>query len=267
MKEGMILAGDGCPIAYRIDGPETAPVLCLSNSLGTAMAMWAPQMPAFTQRFQVLRYDNRGHGKSASPAGAYSMDRLGRDVIELLDQLAIERVHFCGLSLGGMIGQWLGVRAPERLHRLVLANSSSFMGPPSAWDDRIDSVLRDGMTGLAGASVARWFSKAFRDAAPDQLADVKAMLLATDPQGYAGVCAAIRDMDMRRSVSLIPVPTLVIGGSLDPATPLPESEDLAARISGARLAILPAAHLSNTECPDAFAHAVLDFLDGKPACS
>ncbi|MGE4410014.1 MAG: 3-oxoadipate enol-lactonase [Sphingobium sp.] len=255
-----ITTGDGCRIACRFDGPEGAPVLLLSNSLGTDMGMWAPQMAAWTQYFRVLRYDQRGHGASDAPAGAYSMDRLGRDVIELLDALMIEKVDFCGLSLGGMTGQWLGIREPSRLRRMVLANSSSFMGPPSAWDSRIIAVLDKGMAPLAQASVERWFTPAFAATATDAIAPIGAMLQATSPAGYAGCCAAIRDMDMRRMVPLITTPTLVIGGSEDPATPPPHSETLAGAIDGAELMMLKAAHLSNVELPDAFATAVSGFL-------
>lgn len=257
---GHIMTGDGCRIAWRFDGPADAPVLLLSNSLGTNSDMWAPQMAAWTERFRVLRYDQRGHGQSDAPPGGYSMDRLGRDVTELLDALGIWTVDFCGLSLGGMVGQWLGIREPGRLRRLVLANTSGFMGPSTAWDARTDLVRREGMAPLAQASVERWFTQGFQTSDPAAIAPIGAMLQATDPQGYAGSCAAIRDMDMRRAGTLITVPTLVIAGEQDPATPLPHSEALATVIEGARLVRLPAAHLSNVECPEAFGQEVLAFL-------
>jgi 3-oxoadipate enol-lactonase len=261
MTQGTIDMGDGCKIAFRLDGAEDAPVLLLSNSLGTKMAMWEPQMAAFTTRYRVLRYDIRGHGASDTPDGAYSLDRLGRDVIALLDALGIAQVDYCGLSLGGMVGQWLGIREPARLRRLILANTSAFMGPPGAWDDRIALVRREGMAPVSQASVERWFTPDFRagDGA-DAIAAIEVMLLDIDPRGYAGCCAAIRDMDMRRTVARIDVPTLVIGGTLDPATPPPHSEALATAIDGARLIMLPAAHLSSVERPDEFSAACLDFL-------
>ncbi len=255
-----IVTGDGCRIAWRYDGPADAPVLLLSNSLGTDMSMWEPQMAAWTASYRVLRYDQRGHGASDAPAGAYSLDRLGRDVVELLDALELENVDFCGLSLGGMTGQWLGIREPRRLRRLILANTSSFMGPPANWDARIATVHRDGVAPLAEASIERWFTSRFAAAAPAALAPIAAVLGATSPAGYAGCCAAIRDMDMRRTARLIETPTLVIGGALDPATPPPHSEALADAITGAILVMLEAAHLSNVEQPDAFTQAVLDFL-------
>ena len=254
------MTDDGCRIAYRFDGPEDAPVLLLSNSLGTTMAMWAPQMAAFTARFRVLRYDSRGHGQSDSPAGGYSMDRLGRDAVQLLDALNLETVDFCGLSKGGMIGQWLGVRAPERLRKLILANTSAYMGPPSGWQSRIDGVLANGMAPLAEASIARWFTPDFPGAAPDAVAPIRAMLTACDPQGYVGCCAAIRDMDMRPTTTLIPSPTLVIAGSQDPSTSVADGRRLAETVKNGRLVEIDAAHLSNVERPDDFAVAVLGFL-------
>ncbi|WP_157218078.1 3-oxoadipate enol-lactonase [Flavisphingomonas formosensis] len=259
-----ILTGDGCRIAYRFDGPADAPVLLLSNSLGTAMAMWEPQMAALTRDFCVLRYDSRGHGASDAPTGAYSIDRLGRDVVELLDALAIDRVTFCGLSKGGMVGQWMGLRASERLDRLILCNTSSYMGPPSGWDARIRTVLADGMAAMTDAVLERWFTPEFQERAPDAVAPVRAMLLATRPHGYAGCCAAIRDMDMRRYLPLIATPTLVIAGSHDPATPLDHSEALVEGIPDASLIVLPAAHLSSVECASEFTEAVRVFRWHNP---
>lgn len=260
MRPATITVGDGCRLAWRMDGAADRPVLLLANSLGTDLGMWDAQLDAFAAHFRVLRYDSRGHGASDAPAGAYGMDRLGRDVVELLDALSIERVHVCGVSLGGMLGQWLGIRAPERVDRLALCNTSSYMGPPAGWDARIRQVLADGLAGIAEASAQRWFTPAFptRDAAAVQR--IRDTLLGLDPVGYAGCCAAIRDMDMRRAVRLIERPTLVLGGLHDPATPPQHSEQLAASVAQARLQMLPAAHLSNVECPEAFNQAVLSFL-------
>jgi 3-oxoadipate enol-lactonase len=255
-----ITTGDGCRIAYRFDGTEDGPVLLLSNSLGTSMAMWEPQMAAFASRCRVLRYDSRGHGASDAPVGAYSMDRLGRDVLELLDALGLETVDFCGLSLGGMVGQWLGIRAPHRLRRLILANTSAYMGPPAGWDSRIAMVRGDGMAKLADASIARWFTPDFPAGHAKAVEPIRQMLLATDPAGYIGCCAAIRDMDMRRLAQLIAIPTLLIGGSQDPATPVEDSAYLLRQLKSADLVTLSGAHLSNVECPTAFAEACLEFL-------
>ena len=259
MSNDFIRTGDGCRIAYRVDGADGAPFLILANSLGTAMAMWDAQMCHFAAHFRVVRYDSRGHGRSDAPAGGYSIDRLGRDVIELADELGIDRFHFCGLSKGGMVGQWLGWRVPERLERLVLANTSPFMGPPSDWDNRIRTVLASGMGIMTEAVLERWFTPGFRADPSPELEAVRTMLLATKPQGYAGCCAAIRDMDQRAVLALIDTATLVIAGDADPATPIEHSHMLANGIRGATLRVLPAAHLSNVEQPEAFAEAVLGF--------
>jgi 3-oxoadipate enol-lactonase len=251
---------DDCRIRYHFDGPEAAPVLLLSNSLGTNLDMWAAQIPAFARHFRVLRYDSRGHGGSGVPAGPYSIERLGRDAVGLLDALGIARAHFCGLSKGGMVGQWLGVNAPEHLDRLILANTTAYMGPASAWDARITAVATKGMAGIIDGVVERWFTPRFRASDAPAVDRIRAMLLATDPTGYAGCCAAIRDMDQRPSIARIPVPTLVIGGTEDPATPPAASEEIAGLVPGARLHMLPAAHLSNVEQPGLFTKTVLDFL-------
>lgn len=254
---------DGCKIFFRLDGAEGAPVVMLSNSLGTDMSMWDPQMASLTRNFRVLRYDSRGHGRSGSPSGAYSMDRLGQDAVALLDYLALECVHFCGLSKGGMVGQWLGVRAPERIKRLVLANTSAYMGPPSNWQARIEGVLQQGMTLVADASLTRWFTAEFIDRAPKAITPVRDTLLACDVGGYSGCCAAIRDMDMRPTAKLIAPPTLVIAGAQDPSTSVEDGQWLVDQIKDGRLCVLDAAHLSNVECPEAFSAAILDFFSEK----
>ncbi|MBB5686339.1 3-oxoadipate enol-lactonase [Sphingobium boeckii] len=259
MSNDMVTMGDGCRIAYRFDGAPHAPVLMLSNSLGTAMAMWDVQMPGFRENFRVLRYDSRGHGLSDAPAGAYSVDRLSRDAIELLDALEIERVTFCGLSKGGMVGQWLGWRAPERLERLILANTSAYMGPPESWDERIRVISTSGTAAIADSVLQRWFRSNFLLHSADAIAPIRSMLLSTPAHGYAGCCAAIRDMDQRMVAKLIAVPTLVIAGTEDPATPISHAEFLADNIPGATLAVLEAAHLSNIEQPKAFERKIIEF--------
>jgi 3-oxoadipate enol-lactonase len=251
---------DGCRIAVRIDGALDRPPLLLSNSLGTTHRMWDAQMPALIEAFRVIRYDSRGHGQSDAPPGDYSIARLAADALAVLDSLHIETAEFVGLSKGGMVGQWLGAHAPERLTRLVLANTAAWLGPAQAWQSRIETVMRDGMGAITEAVLERWFTPGFRDQAPEAVAPVRDMLLATAPQGYAGCCAAIRDMDQRESLQAIRVPTLVIGGLQDPATLPAKAEEIAAGVADSRLVMLDAAHLSNIEQPRAFTAALLDFL-------
>ncbi|MFN7323709.1 MAG: 3-oxoadipate enol-lactonase [Sphingomonadales bacterium] len=264
MTVSSFLADDGCRIAYRYQPKAGKPVLVLSPSLGTAMALFDLQLPALESAFSVLCYDPRGHGASDVPQGACSMDRLGRDVLNLLDHLQVERAHFAGVSLGGMTGQWLGYRAPERIGALILANTSACMGPPSGWTDRINLVLQSGMAVMVEAVLERWFTANFRTSGTTAIQPVRAMLEATAPQGYAGCCAAIRDMDLRPTASLISCPSLVIAGLQDPATPPAHAEFLARTIPGAKLVELDAAHLSNVELPDQFSAAVVDFLGDQP---
>jgi 3-oxoadipate enol-lactonase len=257
--------GDGCSLAYRLDPPSSRPVLVLSNSLGTTMDMWAPQIAPFSAHFRVLQYDSRGHGRSLAPPGGYSLDRLGRDLLELMDGLGIASAAFCGVSMGGMVGQWLGWRAPERVRALALCNTSAYMGPPSSWDERIAAVRAGGMAAVASGVADRWFTPAFRAASPDRVQAICSVLLQTDPVGYVGCCAAIRDMDQRRTAGLIAAPTLVLAGAADPATPVEHAQELAAAIGDAELRVVQAAHLSNVEAPAAFNDEVLGFLR-RTAC-
>lgn len=258
--EGAFTTIDGCRIAWRLDGAQDAPVLILSNSLGAALTMWDDQVAQLGQSFKLLRYDTRGHGGSASMVGDYSLDRLGRDVIALMDHLEIRTAHFCGLSLGGMTGQWLAVHAADRISRLAVANSSAYMGPSMAWQQRIAKVREEGMAEIAQAVLDRWFTPPFLASNALGVDRARTQLLATSPVGYAGCCAAIRDMDLRPIIRLIAIPTLVIAGAKDPATPPEHAEQICSSITGARLAIVEAAHLSNVEQPQAFNRAVLDFL-------
>jgi 3-oxoadipate enol-lactonase len=254
-------AGDGCRIAYRWDGSEALPVLLLSNSIATTHRMWDGEIGELSKAFRVLRYDTRGHGESDAPAGAYSLDRLGRDVIELLDALGIDKVHFCGLSLGGFVGQWLGFRAPERLHSLVLSNTSPYLGPALQWDQLINRVIeaRD-MAAMAEMFMGNWFPPSMRAQQPTLIDQFRAAAAATPPEGLAGCFAVVRDADLRRTNSLIVTPTLVIGGRDDTVTLASHSEQIAQAIAGARLAILPGVHLLNVELSGDFTGKVLGFL-------
>ncbi len=251
---------ENATIHYETSGPDGAPWLILSNSLGTNLGMWDAQEARLSERYRVLRYDQRGHGHSSAPAGEYTMDQLGRDVVALMDWVGIEQAHFCGLSMGGMTGMWLGVHAAHRIDRLVLANTSAMMPPKDLWDGRIRTVTEKGMEAVADAVVERWFTPEFQERDPDEVARIRGMILATHPAGYAGCCAAIRDMDQREDIRAITLPTLVISGSKDPATPPGMSEEIVGHVGHARMVSLEAAHLSNIEQPDGFNEALLAFL-------
>jgi 3-oxoadipate enol-lactonase len=232
----------------------------LSNSLGTNLEMWAPQMDALASRYRVLRYDSRGHGQSAVTPGPYTVAGLARDALGLLDALRLDRVLFCGLSLGGMVGQWLGANVPQRIARLALCNTAAHMDAADAYNARIDAVVRGGMTSVVDAVIARWYTPAFIAAAPDAIATTRAMLLATPAAGYVASCAAVRDMDQRAEVASITVPTLVIAGTHDGSTPAADGRAVADAIPGARFVELDAAHLSNWEQSEQFTQALLGFL-------
>ncbi len=247
-------------LRYRVDGAAAAPVLVLSNSLGTDLAMWDRQVAALSRSFRILRYDTRGHGASLVSPGPYTIELLARDVLSMLDRLEIERVHFCGLSLGGMAGIWLAANEPARVDKLVLANTTAYAAPASAWDARIAAVRERGMAGISEAVVQRWFTPAFCQRSPAAVAAVRNTLLATSPQAYIASCEAIRDMDQRGSLSSIRTQSLVIAGTDDPATPPTMCRTLAEAIDGARWLELPAAHLSNIEAAEAFDEAVAEFL-------
>lgn len=255
-----VQAGDGCRIFYEMEGPATASVVLLSNSLGTTLEMWQPQMAALTRHYRVLRYDSRGHGRSDAPSGPYTIARLGQDALELLDALGLERVAFCGLSMGGMVGQWLGIRAGERLTRLVLANTSAQIGAPEIWNQRIATVETQGMAAIVPSVIDRWFTKGFQERAPEAVARIAVMLRAARPDGYTACCAAVRDMDQREALHAIRVPVLVVAGRHDEATPPEHARLIAGRIPNAELVELEAAHLSNVEAAEAFDAALLDFL-------
>lgn len=237
-----------------------APVLVLSNSLGTDLSMWEPQMADLTGRFRVLRYDTRGHGQSSVTAGDYTIEQLGHDVLDLLDTLKLDRVHFCGLSMGGAIGIWLGVNAPQRLHRLVLCNTAARIGTREMWDARIATVRKEGMKPVAAAVIQRWFTPEFRASFPEPVAKAQAMIETSPPAGYAACCAAIRDMDQQDTVGQIKVPALIIYGRKDPVTPSADADFLNDRIAGSVKVGLDAAHLSNVEQAVAFTDAVSSFL-------
>ena len=250
-----------CRLFYRLEGSAGQPVLVLSHSIGADHGMWAPQIADLLPHFQVLRYDTRGHGASDAPKGEYSIELLARDVLGLTDALGIHKFAFCGLSLGGAIGQWLGLHTADRLTELVLANTSPQFGPRSNWETRIKMVSEGGMKAIVDMAMQRFFSPETVASGDVYANSVKSVLLGTDPLGYIGCCAAIRDVDNRELLRQIKAPTLVIVGDRDVSTPWEGCGELLARdIPKARAVRLPVAHLSNIERPRSFTVALLEFL-------
>lgn len=240
-----------CAVHHTFAGPEEAGVVVLSNSLGTTLEMWEPQAAVLARDLRVLRYDMRGHGRSPVPETPYSIADLGADLVALLDRHGIERASLCGVSLGGMVSMWAAAHAPERVDRLVLCSTSAIMGPPESWTERAALVRREGMAAVADTVVARWFTPGFTAARPDVVAAIRAQLASTPPEGYAGCCEAIKDMDQRPDLPSITAPTLVIAAGGDPSTPPAHARTIAGLIPGARLEVLDrGAHLVNVEEPD-----------------
>jgi len=246
---------------HLISGPEDAPPLVLSNSLGATLEMWDPQHDLLAKRFRVIRYDTRGHGGSDIPPGPYTIDDVGTDVVELLDQLGLERAHFAGLSLGGMTGIWLGANRPDRIEKLVLLCTSEKLGPPEMWADRANTVRERGTSAIVDTTLERWFTDGYRNRF--DLSAVRAMFESVDDDGYANCCAVIQHMDQTAALSSITAPTLVIAGAQDPATPPDHAERIVAAIEGARLEVLdPGAHLVNVERPEAVTELIIEHLEG-----
>jgi 3-oxoadipate enol-lactonase len=251
---------EGIRLHYQVTGDSSLPVLVLSNSLGANLSMWDPQLLALAPHFRVVSYDSRGHGQSSAPAGPYAIDDLGRDVLRLLDVLEIERASLCGISMGGVVGQWLGIHAGDRLHKLVLANTAAKIGVPDVWNARIELVLREGLDPVIPGTLERWFTPDFHAAHPEAIQATDAILRRTNVPAYAACCAAIRDADFRTSLSAIVAPTLVLTGTHDPVTTPEDGRFLAGNIRTASYVQLNAAHLSNVEAASAFNAALLEFL-------
>jgi 3-oxoadipate enol-lactonase len=248
-------------VASSVDGAQGAPVVVLSNSLGSTPAMWDGQFAALAERLRVVRYDHRGHGRSPVPPGPYELADLGADVVALLDRLGLERVHWCGLSLGGMVGMWMAIHAPERIDRLVLCCTSAKLGPPELWADRAATVRAHGVDAIADAAIERWLSPAFVAREPEIAARVRAMLAGTPAEGYAACCGVIERMDQTAQLCAIRAPTLVISAADDPATPPEHGALIASSIPGARFEVVAdARHLATVEQPDAMTALILGHL-------
>lgn len=245
------------------EGPSDGEVVVLSGSIGSDLRMWEPQVGPLTEAgYRVVRYDHRGHGRTPVPDGPCSLADLGGDVVELLDELGVERAHVVGVSLGGMTGLWLGAHRPERVRGLVVCCTSAKLGTPESWAARAQTARTEGMTAVADASIGRWFTDAWSRANPERARFYHRMTASVPAEGYAACCAAIGGMDLRDGLPGIIAPTLVVAGADDPATPPDEhGRPLAAAIPGARFELVEgAAHLGSVERPELFTHLILDHL-------
>jgi 3-oxoadipate enol-lactonase len=257
-----IRAGD-ITVHYLIEGPENAPVVMLSNSLGTSLAVWDAQAAALRQKYRVVRYDTRGHGLTdVTPVGTsgYTMDQLADDAAALIKVLGLKRVHFCGLSIGGMLGQRLAAKAPELLASLILCDTAPYMNP-HVWDERIAAIRQGGIEVTAEATMDRWFTKRFHQAQPDAVKGIRNMLVRTPAEGYIGCAYAIRNMDLRADDARIIAPTLIVVGEEDPATTVSAAREMNTAIKGSKLVIIPqSAHIVTLEQPAALNRALGEFL-------
>jgi 3-oxoadipate enol-lactonase len=245
---------------HVLEGPEDAPVLILSNSLGTTLSMWDDQASVLRERFRLLRYDQRGHGDSPVPSGPYKIEDLGLDLLALLDRLGIEHASFCGLSIGGLVGMWLASEAPERVGRMVLCCTAPRFDP-EMYDARASKVRAEGVGSIADTVLERWFTPEFRAARPETVEWAGSMLRGTPAEGYAGCCEVLRDTDVRGRLGEIRAPTLVIAGAEDPAATVDQAEEIHASIPETRLTVVEAAHLANVEQPEAVTREILEHLE------
>lgn len=254
------LALDRHRLHYRIDGPDDAPWLTFCNSLGTDLSMWQPQVDALSARFRILRYDRRGHGQSSAPPGPYDIDALGADVLALWDHLGVERSHFCGLSIGGLTGQWLGVNASGRLHSLTVAATAAKIGTADTWQARIAQVGQGGLAPLRAGTAERWFTPAFAATHAAQVDDILQRFEATTVAGYVGCCHAVATADFRDQLGRIAVRTLAIAGDDDPVCPVADLQQIAEGVQHGRALTVPGRHICNLESPAAFTAALVAHL-------
>lgn len=254
-----MIDADGCPINVAIDGRESGPTIVFSNSLGTTHKMWEPQLAALGSQYRIIRYDRRGHGQSGT-AGPYSFERFGRDVLAILDALNIRTAHWCGLSMGGMVGQWLGANASERFDKIVLANTTCYFPDPSRFQDRIKAVQQNGIASIADQVIPSWLTADFREREPAITAQVRQMLVSTPADGYIGCCEAICQLDQRDLLPKISRPVLIVAGRQDMSTTVEQAEFMRKAIPNANLTLLDAAHISNIEQAHAFSDALAGFF-------
>lgn len=255
------LQTNGINLHYCIDGPDDAPTVLLSNSIGTDLSTWDGVVDQLKLKYRVIRYDSRGHGKTDAPSGPYTIAMLSTDVLGILDQLGLEKVHFCGLSLGGMVGMWLATNASNRIDKLILCNTAAFVPPPEGWDARADAVRDGGMQAIIPAVLERWLSQDFQEREPEAVKRLVQMVQASPAAGYIGSCAAIRDMDQRMTIQSITASTLVIAGAKDIATTPDGLRFIAARlVNKASYAEIDCGHMSCLENPAQLGEEIKKFL-------
>jgi 3-oxoadipate enol-lactonase / 4-carboxymuconolactone decarboxylase len=247
---------------YKLEGTPNSPVLIFSNSLGSDMRMWEGLVPFLLPYFKVLRYDSRGHGQSPDFEAnqSHAIAELGKDVLALMDKLKIEKAYFCGLSMGGLIGQWLGINHPEKFIKIAISNTGAKIGDDERWNGRIKTITDSGFESIVDDMMGRWFTPDF---SPSKVAEIKSMFLSNNVSGYSHCCEAVRDADFRTSLGNLTIDTLVITGNEDPVTSVEQAEFLNANIKKSKLKILPARHLSSTELPKEFSNLLIDFFVGE----
>lgn len=249
------------PLNYATFGDSSYPALIFSNSLGTNYHMWQPQIDALQNDYFIICYDTRGHGKSSAPAGPYSLDQLGQDVINLLDHLNIDKAFFCGISMGGMTGQWLAINQPDRFYHLMLCNTAAKIGNEAAWTERAQLVREQGLAPIAATAASRWFTADFIDNYPEVVKSLSGALAAGGSEGYASCCEALSTADTRAQLKNIRIPVTVVAGSEDPVTTVADGQYMVDHIPNAKLAIIDASHISNIEQPEVFNQYVRQYLN------
>ena len=243
-------------INYQTFGDASQPAIIFSNSLGTQLNMWQPQISFFEKKFYVICYDTRGHGASSAPQGPYSIEQLGTDVIHLLDHLNIKKASFCGISMGGLTGQWLAIHHPERFNHVIVCNTAAKIGQEQAWNDRAQLVREQGLKPIAETAASRWFTEPFIRSNTAIVESLSNDLGAGSPEGYASCCEALAKADLRADLKTITVPVLIIAGQQDPVTTVADAQYLVNQIPNSQLIEINASHISNIECPENFSHAL-----------
>jgi 3-oxoadipate enol-lactonase len=254
---------NGNDVFYLADGDPHKPTIIFSNSLGTDHSMWDGQIEGLRRDFYVIRYDTRGHGLTSSPKGPYTISQLANDVLGLLDHLAIDKAFFCGISMGGLIGQWLATNAPDRIEALVISNTAPKIGSEQAWNERAALVRKGGLNAIAESAPSRWFTPEFYGACPKAVNELLVNLKNTNAEGYASCCEALAIEDLREDIAKIGIPTLIIGGEKDPVTTIADAQYMQAQIKSSQMIAIPASHISNIEAEVEFNQAIKQFFGNQ----